>query len=314
MSTELWVEKYRPETLDEYVWKNEHQRAKVEQWLSEGALPHILLAGSPGTGKTSLANLMLKRLGIPKGDILEKNASRERKIDQLQDSILNFCSTWPLNDTGFKYVLLNEADRLSPLSQDFMRDEMERYVNNVRFILTCNNPARINEALHSRVTEMKFYALDRDEFTARAGEVLVKEDVIFEIDDLIAFVNLTYPDLRKCIGLLQYNSKDGRLNPPAEDQKVVSGRDYLVDVAHLFRSGRWLEGRKMIIENAQVEEYVDLYRYFYQNLDLWGEAQDQQDDALMAIRRALVNHNQCGDPEINLAATLVELTNISRGK
>ena len=115
----LWFEKYRPKTLDEYVWQDQNLREKAEEWLSEGALPHLLLSGVSGTGKTSLAKLMLILLGIPSGDILTIYASRERKIDEVQDRVVNFASTWALNSSGFKYVLLDEADSLSPLSQKF---------------------------------------------------------------------------------------------------------------------------------------------------------------------------------------------------
>ena len=308
---DLWVEKYRPDTLDAYVWQDATQRAKVEEWIAEGALPHLLFSGVSGTGKTSLALLLLRQLNIPKGDILMKNASgKDRKVDALQDDIINFGSTWSLNDTGYKYVLLDEADSLTPLTQRFLRAEMESHNTSTRFILTCNYPQRIIPAIHGRVQEMKFSALDRDDFVARVGEVLVMENVQFEIDDLLGYVNQTYPDLRKCIGLIQQNTIAKKLNTPKEIDQLAS-KDYLLDTVDMFRRGEYLAARKLIVTQAQIEEYPDIYRFFYQNLELWGSSQKQQDSALLIIRDAIYRHALVCDAEINLAACLCELNTIA---
>lgn len=324
MSVTLWVDDYKPTTLDDYVWQDQALRQKCEQWLREKALPNLLFHGSAGTGKTSLIMLMLRLLGIPKGDILFINASRERKIDEVQDRIINFASTWALNDTGFKYVVLDEADSLSPLSQKFLRGEMEKFSASCRFAFTCNYPAKIIPALHSRFSTgtFAFHALDKDEYTARVGGVLVSEEVTFEVEDLLAYVEMSYPDLRKGISLVQKEtaitvSEDGVttkvLKPaPAADEQV-NGKDYLLEMVGLFKAGRFLEARSLITAQAQVEEYTDIYRFFYKNLSLWGSTEEQQDEALLSIRRGLVNHAMVADPEINLAATLVELTNITKG-
>lgn len=306
----LWTEFYRPKTLDEYVWRDPTQRAKVEEWLQDGVLPHLMLSGVSGTGKTSLAELLLRVLDIPQGDVLKINASRERKVEDIQSRIINFVSTWALGPTGVKYILLDEADAMSPLAQRLLRGEMETYADVCRFILTCNYANKIIPALHGRCQGFHFEALDRDDFTARVGEILVKEDVAFEVEDLLAHVNATYPDLRKCINNCQQATRGGTLHPPSVDSG--DAKDYLAEMAVLFKAGKTLAARKLITEQAQVEEYPDIYRFLYRNLDLWGETEDQQDDALLVIRRGLVNHALVCDPEINLSACLVELARLSR--
>lgn len=311
MSVNLWTETYRPKTLDEYVWRDADMRRKIEEMLKEGALPHLLFAGVPGTGKTSLAYLLLRQMGIPSGDIQYINATRERKIEDIQERIISFVGTWALGETGIKYIILDEADAMSPLAQRLLRGEMETYHAECRFILTCNYPAKIIPAIHSRVQAYTFSVLDRDDFTARVGEVLVNEEVAFKVDDLLALVDVTYPDLRKALNLAQQSVTQGTLHPPKTDAGAV--KDYLIEMAGLFRAGRTTEARKLIIAQAQIEEYVDIYRFLYKNLDLWGESEEKQDNALLVIRKGLVNHSIAADPEINLSACLIELKMVLNG-
>lgn len=305
MSVELWTEKYRPKTFDEYVWRDAAMRAKFEQMVADRAMPHLLLEGVAGTGKTSLAYLMLNQIGIPKGDILYINATRERKIEDIQTKIIGFVGSWALGDTGIKYIILDEADAMSPLAQRLLRGEMETYHRECRFILTCNYAAKIIPAVHSRCQTFTFKTLDRDDFVARVGEILVTENVAFTVENLLALVEATYPDMRKCINLAQQSVLDGTLQEPRVEQ--AAAKDYLVEMANLFRAGRTNEARKLIIAQAQFEEYPDIYRFLYRNLEFWGTTEDQQDNALLIIRKGLVNHTIAADPEINLAAVLVEL-------
>ena len=305
----LWTEKYRPSSLDEYVWRNPAMRQTIEGWLHARATPHVLFSGIQGTGKTSLCLLLLKLLGIPEEDILKVNASRDRTVDDLQPKIIRFIEGWALNDTGMKYVMLDEADKLSPTVQSMLRGEMETHHQHTRFMLTCNYRHKILPALKSRVQELMFSALSSEEFLLRAADVLVQEEVAFTAELLVQYQERTYPDLRKCIGLLQQNSRNGQLYPPEEDEQAT--KDYLLEVIHLFKRGRYLEGRQLILEQADPEEYEDLYRFLYQNTELFGGTREQQDEAVLAVRRALVYHATVADREINLAALLIELCRIA---
>jgi DNA polymerase III delta prime subunit len=312
MAVELWVEKYRPRTFDEYVWRDSTMRKKFEEMVATRAMPHLLLEGVAGTGKTSLAYLMLKQIGIGTGDILYINASRERKIEDIQSKIIGFVGSWALNDTGIKYVVLDEADKMSPLAQGLLRGEMETYHRECRFILTCNYASKIIEPVHSRCQTHTFRTLDRDDFTARIGEVLVSEDVKFEIDDLLRLVEFTFPDLRKGINLAQQNVQGGVLLSPRAEES--SAKDYMLEMTNLFKAGRTNDARRLCVAQARPEEYPEVYRFLYKNLDLWGDSEDIQDNVLLAIRKGLVNHSVAADQEVNLAATFVECKLIAQGK
>jgi replication factor C small subunit len=312
MSVELWTEKYRPKSFNDYVWRDSTMKQKAQQWLTERALPHVVLSGRAGTGKTSLAKMMLRELGIPQGDILSINASHERKIDELEDRILGFVKTYPMfdNPTHIKYVLLDEADSLSPLSQRFLRAEMETYSKTTRFILTCNHREKISQPILSRCQMYHFEALSQEEFINRIVEILETEGVKWEIDDLQAYIEAAYPDLRKCINVVQQGTVGGVLKPhKAEDAGDV---EYMLVVTDLFKKKRFLEARKLIVDQASVDEYPELFRWMYQNLALWGSTEPAQDDALIIIRDGIYKHNFVADPELNISATLAELARIER--
>ena len=144
---ELWVEKYRPKTLKEYVVRDEAQRQQIQSWITDKAIPHLLLSGAPGVGKTTLAKVLFNELDVSSYDILEINASRENSVDTVREKINNFVQIMPFGD--YKYVLLDEADYMSPNGQAALRGVMEMYHTSARFILTCNYPNRVIPALHS---------------------------------------------------------------------------------------------------------------------------------------------------------------------
>ena len=304
---ELWVEKYRPNTMDGYVFVDSAQREQVQQWIRDGSIPHLMLSGSAGTGKTTLAKLLVNELEIDSYDVMYTNGSKEARKVEWVDKLINFCQTMPFGK--FKVVIIDEADYMNPNSvQPALRNLMEDYSQTVRFILTCNYPHKIIAPLHSRCQGFHITKTDHTEFTARVATVLLEEKIQFDMDLLDTYVKATYPDLRKSLNLVQQNSQTGVLVQPGAGDR--SARDWKLDCVDLFKKGRTRDARTLLCQSSTPEEADEIFRWLYDNLELWGKTPEQQYQAIVIIRNGLVSNNAVADVEINLSATLIELAGI----
>lgn len=302
---DLWVEKYRPKNIDGYVFRDDHQRKQIATWIKDKSIPHLLLSGVAGIGKTTLAKILIHEIGIEDYDVLEINASRTNSVEDVRDKITNFVQMIPFGP--FKVVLLDEADYLSPNAQAALRGVMEEYHSTARFILTCNYPNRIIPAIHSRCQGFHVERTDQTEYTARVATILVEENIEFDLDTLDLYVKVAYPDLRKCIQLVQQNSTEGKLESPNKGD--AGGADWKFDMVDLFKAGKINEARKMLCGKLRAEEMEEVYRWLYDNLDIFGE-ETKQNSAILIIKQGLVDHTICVDSEVNLAATLVKLARL----
>jgi len=302
---DLWVEKYRPDTLEGYVFKDVSQKEQIQGWIKQGTIPHLLLSGSAGIGKTTIAKILINQLDVQDTDVLFANGSKEGRKIEWVDKLIMFCQTMPFGD--FKVVIIDEADYMNLHSvQPALRNLMEEYSTSVRFILTCNYPNKIMPAIHSRCQHMHFEKIDKTEFTARMAEILLSENVQFDLDTLDNYVKAYYPDLRKTINTVQLNCQSGTLENATATGNTA---DFQLEMVELFKAGKIQEARKLVCGQAQPEEMEEIYRWLYNNIELFGDA-EQQDQAVLIIKQGLVDHALVVDPEINLAATLIRLARL----
>ena len=314
MSVELWTEKYRPRSIDEYIFRDEKHKKQCEKWIREGALPHIMLSGDSGVGKSALVGVLLRELKVPDGDVLKLNASKDNSVENIRNNVCTFAALSPLGD-NFKYIWLDESDFLSPASQATLRGTIEEFHDITRFIFTCNYIHKIMPAIKGRCQNIHIETLDRDAYFLRIIEILVNEKIdqkTLNRDVIDKYIDTTFPNMRATINLLQMNFEDNILHP-LDDESLQTDSDSKLKAVALFKDGKIGEARKEIVKDFRAEENDDWFRYFYDNLDFWGDTEEQQARAIIKIRDGLVKSTMCADLEINIAATLVELEQIAQG-
>jgi DNA polymerase III delta prime subunit len=306
--SDLLIEKYRPKTIDEYVFTDDTFKKTVNSWIDNSdsktiPIPNMLLSGKPGSGKTSLAKLIVRLVNVEDYDVLFINASKENNVEMVREKISNFCSTMPLGN--FKVIILDESDYITPTGQSILRGEIERVSNSVRFILTCNYRNKIIPALLSRLQVFNFSSLDMNTYVNRIVSILDSEKISYKEDDIINVINVSYPDLRKTINLIDQHVIDKKLNPLTDKEDVVDEK--YASFVKMFKNGELNKARKFLVESISNDEYVDVYRYFYENVEIFSDKEEIMMRNIVIIAKYLTNHSLVADPEINLSACIVEL-------
>ena len=304
---ELWVEKYRPTTLEEYVG-NETIKNKIADYLKQGSIQNLLFHGVAGTGKTTLAKLIAKNLNC---DLLYINASDERGIDTIRDKIIPFASSMSFNDV--KIVILDEADYITPQAQATLRNTIEACSTTTRFIFTCNYLERIISPLQSRCQTFEITPPSKQEVNNKCQDILTQEKILFygihdngqHHNSIDGVIDTHYPDIRKIINTLQGSVVDGQVKIDNDSLKNTQLGGLVVDA--LIRKAKLSEIRQILADSGS-REFDDLFKYIYdKSSTLFG---DREGEAILIIAKYQYEYTFVLEKEICIAAMLNKLINL----
>lgn len=307
MAKELWEIKYRPTKVEDYLFQNDKHKESIQKFIDEKSIPHLLLDGHRGTGKTSLAILLKNELGIDDSDFMVINASDENNVDTMRNKIKGFISTFSMS--GFKLVLLDEADRLSGAAQDLLRSMMEEYSDNARFILSGNRGYKITKELKSRCFQISFKSINKDDMAIRVAKILKAEKVKVDIDNLDKIIDMAHPDMRKAIQLAQNNSVDGVLQAPSE---MDSSMEVNMQILQHMENNDYVGIRGAIAGKVSDDEWEPMYKFLYEFLHEIGKFKDEKKwkAGVVILADHLYRHSMVADPEINAMAMFIRLGEI----
>lgn len=299
----LWVEKYRPTKLEDYVG-NEHLKSKVEGYLESGDVPHLLLYGKAGTGKTTLAKLIVNSIEC---DYIIINASDENNVDTVRNKVKNFASS--MGFKPFKIVIMDEFDYMTPNAQAILRNLMETFSRHCRFILTCNYVEKVIEPIQSRCQSFQIVPPTKKDVAIQMSKILKSENIEFDIKDLVPIIDASYPDIRKVINTCQLNSNKGTLKV---DVQNLLENDYKMKVVDILKSkddkrNKYMKVRQALID-SKVTDFTDLYTMLYDKVDEYGG--ENTANVILLLGDGVSKSAVAIDKEIIAAATLIQILNI----
>jgi replication factor C small subunit len=293
----LLVEKYRSSKLDEYVG-NENIKKTISQYLDQNDIQNLIFYGPAGTGKTTLAKLIVQNLDCSH---LYINASDERGIDTIRDKVSSFASA--ASFSPLKVVILDEADFLTIQAQASLRNVIETYSRTTRFIMTCNFVERIIDPLQSRCQVLKIIPPSKKEVAVHLAKIMAHEAISYDVENIKVIVNQYYPDLRKCLNTIQLSTQDQKL---VIDKSVLVSSNYMTQVLKELSNAKpnWRNIRQ-IIADANVNDFEELYRYLYDNASKYADGMEGM--VAIYINEYSYQSNFRIDKEINAMALIQKL-------
>lgn len=307
----MWDIKYRPKSVKDYIFGSESQKNRILHYIGNKSIPHLLLQGKPGCGKTSLAYLLKELFEIDDVDFMYHDASKDNGVDAIRNTVTSFISTMPMGD--FKLVLMNEADGLSSGAWNVLRGILEdpELVANCRFIFTCNRVHKIPPEILSRLEEFQFQTLNKEEVLIRSAKILKKENIKFDLDVLESIVDKCKMDFRRILKTLQYSSLSGELKINDIDNEEFF--EIFANSMLYIAEKNWEKARTLLSENLADDDYDDVFRFYYNNLseiDTFASDKVKMSKAIIILADYMYRHETVADKEINMAACLIKLSEI----
>ena len=295
----LWVEKYRPSSLENYIG-NDHLKSKVSVYLESGDIPHLLLFGRAGTGKTTLAKLLVNNIDC---DYLYINASDENSVDVVREKVKNFASTLGFKD--MKVIILDECDYITPNAQAALRNLMETFSKNCRFVLTCNYVERIIDPIQSRCQSFQIIPPDRKQVAQHLANILNNENVQYDVKDIATIVNGGYPDIRRVINGAQRQVVNGKL---VIDENTITQNDYKLQVLEILKTQdkkSSFQSIRQLLADSKVTDFSDLYKLMFDTIDDWATGNIAE--CILILSKYQQSDAVVVDKEINVMAMFVEI-------
>ena len=299
MSNSLWVEKYRPDTLEGYVG-NEHILEKVKIYIENEDVPHLLLYGQAGTGKTTLAKIITQI----DCDVMYINASDENNVDTVRDKIRGFASS--MGFRKWKIIILDESDYLTPNAQAALRNLMETFSATTRFILTCNYVEKVIDPIQSRCQTFAITPPSKKEVAKRLHQILTEEAVDFNNEELAILVNSGYPDIRRVLTAAQRQVVKGELRI---DSTSTVQANYIDNIVKLLHRGGDIKTNfneiRQIVADSKVKDFTPLYRGLYDEVDTYASGKVGQ--TILNIADGQYKDSMVVDKEINVMAMMLNI-------